>query len=84
MTTSSAGRTRCAPTGCFPKLWLPGGWGGQYGAYQSQLKAIMKMLGQPGGEVRRPRLPVSDPASLRAIRQVLIEESLLPQTVEAA
>jgi dihydrodipicolinate synthase/N-acetylneuraminate lyase len=68
----------------FPRLWLPGGWGGQYGAYQSQLKAIMKMLGQPGGEVRRPRLPVSDPASLRAIRQVLIEESLLPQTVEAA
>jgi 4-hydroxy-tetrahydrodipicolinate synthase len=68
----------------FPKLWLPGGWGGQYGAYQSQLKAIMQMLGQPGGEVRRPRLPVSDPASLRAIRQVLIEESLLPQTVEAA
>ena len=33
--------------------------GRQYGAYQSQLKAIMKMIGQPGGEVRRPRLPVS-------------------------
>ncbi len=52
----------------FPKLWLPGGWGGQYGAYQSQLKAIMKMIGQPGGEVRRPRLPVTDEASLAAIR----------------
>ena len=68
----------------FPRLWLPGGWAGKYGAYQSQLKAIMKMLGQPGGEVRRPRLPVTDPASLEAIRAVLIEESILTETVGAA
>jgi 4-hydroxy-tetrahydrodipicolinate synthase len=68
----------------FPKLWLPGGWGGKYGAYQSQLKAIMKMLGQPGGEVRRPRLPVTDEASLAAIRAVLIEESILVETAGAA
>jgi 1-pyrroline-4-hydroxy-2-carboxylate deaminase len=68
----------------FPKLWLPGGWAGRYGAYQSQLKAIMKMLGQPGGEVRRPRLPVTDEASLAAIRAVLIEESILHETVGAA
>jgi dihydrodipicolinate synthase/N-acetylneuraminate lyase len=67
----------------FPKLWLPGGWGGKYGAYQSQLKAIMKMLGQPGGEVRRPRLPVTDEASLAAIRAVLIEESILVETAGA-
>jgi 4-hydroxy-tetrahydrodipicolinate synthase len=67
----------------FPKLWLPGGWGGVYGAYQSQLKAIMKMIGQPGGEPRRPRLPVTDPASLAAIREILAEESLLPQPAEA-
>ena len=62
-------RARGAHRRLFPKLWLPGGWGGQYGAYQSQLKAIMKMLGQPGGEVRRPRLPVTDPASLRAMQR---------------
>jgi 1-pyrroline-4-hydroxy-2-carboxylate deaminase len=68
----------------FPKLWLPGGWGGVYGAYQSQLKAIMKMIGQPGGEVRRPRLPIIDEASLAAIRTVLIEESILHETVGAA
>jgi 4-hydroxy-tetrahydrodipicolinate synthase len=67
----------------FPKLWLPGGWAGKYGAYQSQLKAIMQMLGQPGGEVRRPRLPVTDPKSLAEIRAVLIEESLIPQPAEA-
>lgn len=61
----------------FPKLWLPGGWGGHFGHYQSQLKAIMGMLGQPGGTVRRPRLPVTDPQALRTIRAVLVEERLL-------
>jgi dihydrodipicolinate synthase/N-acetylneuraminate lyase len=61
----------------FPKLWLPGGWAGVYGAYQSELKAIMAMIGQPGGAVRRPRLPITDPASLAAIRDVLIEAQLL-------
>lgn len=61
----------------FPKLWLPGGWAGKYGAYQSQLKALMTMLGQPAGHVRRPRLPITDPASLRAMRDVLAEEGLL-------
>jgi dihydrodipicolinate synthase/N-acetylneuraminate lyase len=68
----------------FPKLWLPGGWGGQFGAYQSQLKALMKMLGQPGGEVRPPRLPVVDEASLRQLREIIVEAGLLPEPVEAA
>ena len=68
----------------FPKLWLPGGWGGQFGAYQSQLKALMKMLGQPGGEVRPPRLPVTDAASLQRLHEILVEAGLLPEPVEAA
>jgi dihydrodipicolinate synthase/N-acetylneuraminate lyase len=68
----------------FPKLWLPGGWGGQFGAYQSQLKALMKMLGQPGGEVRPPRLPVTDPESLRRMEEILVEAGLLGRPVEAA
>jgi 4-hydroxy-tetrahydrodipicolinate synthase len=68
----------------FPKLWQPGGWAGIYGAYQSQLKVIMGMLGQPTGHVRRPRLPVTDPASLEAIRAVLIEEQILAETPGAA
>ncbi|CAB4940998.1 unannotated protein [freshwater metagenome] len=67
----------------FPKLWLPGGWAGHWGAYQSQLKVLMGMLGQPTGEVRRPRLPVTDPAALDAMRAVLVEEGLL-QTADAA
>jgi dihydrodipicolinate synthase/N-acetylneuraminate lyase len=67
----------------FPKLWLPGGWAGKYGAYQSQLKALMAMLGQPAGHVRRPRLPITDPASLRSMRAVLVEEGLLPEEAES-
>jgi 1-pyrroline-4-hydroxy-2-carboxylate deaminase len=62
----------------FPKLWLPGGWAGVHGAYQSELKAIMAMLGQPGGTVRRPRLPVTDPAALVEIRAALTSSGLLP------
>jgi dihydrodipicolinate synthase/N-acetylneuraminate lyase len=60
------------------KLWLPGGWAGRYGHYASQLKALMAILGQPGGTVRRPRLPVTDEASLDALREILERESLLP------
>jgi 4-hydroxy-tetrahydrodipicolinate synthase len=67
----------------FPMLWLPGGWGGQFGAYQSQLKALMKMLGQPGGEVRLPRLPVTDEADLQRLREILVEVGLLAQPVES-
>jgi len=61
----------------FPRLWLPGGWAGVYGGYQSQLKALMRMLGQPAGHVRRPRLPVDDPEKLATLRAILIEEGLL-------
>lgn len=61
----------------FPQLWLPGGWGGHYGAYQSQLKATMTMLGQPAGWPRRPRLPVTDEAALQAIRSVLAQAGLV-------
>jgi dihydrodipicolinate synthase/N-acetylneuraminate lyase len=67
----------------FPRLWLPGGWAGKYGGYQSQLKAIMKMLGQPGGEPRRPRLPVDDPKALEEIRAVLVEFGLLREPAAA-
>lgn len=63
----------------FPRLWVDGGWAGHWGAYQSQLKAIMAMLGQPGGTTRPPRLPISDPESLRAIREILVEEGLLDE-----
>lgn len=68
----------------FEKLWMPGGWRGRYGHYQSQLKAIMAMIGQPGGTVRRPRLPITDPDALRQIREILIEEQILAESDEAS
>ncbi len=55
------------------RLWLPGGFRGKWGAYQSQLKLIMKLIGQPGGEVRPPRLPVTDPKAIEEIRTILQE-----------
>jgi dihydrodipicolinate synthase/N-acetylneuraminate lyase len=61
----------------FEKLWLPGGWRGRFGHYQSQLKAIMAMIGQPGGTVRRPRLPITDADALRQIREILVDEGIL-------
>lgn len=58
-------------------LWLPGGWAGKWGAYQSQLKAIMAMIGAPGGTVRAPRLPITDENYLTAIRTVLKDFDLV-------
>jgi hypothetical protein len=43
----------------------------------------MKLLGQPGGEPRRPRLPVDDPQSLAEIREVLVEFGLLQEHAPA-
>ena len=63
----------------FPKLWLPGGWAGHFGGYQSQLKALMQMLGQPGGHVRPPRLPITDIDALAQMRAVLAQEGLLAE-----
>jgi dihydrodipicolinate synthase/N-acetylneuraminate lyase len=61
----------------FPKLWLPGGWAGVHGAYQSELKVAMKLLGQPGGTVRRPRLPITSPVAWAEITDALVSAGLL-------
>ena len=37
----------------------------------------MRLLGQPGGEVRQPQLPLTDPAKLAALESVLKESGLL-------
>ena len=80
----SAGSTPRRSEELFPKLWLPGGWAGVHGAYQSELKAIMAMLGQPGGAIRRPRLPVTDPAALAEIRVALADPGCCPAERRAA
>lgn len=61
----------------FPKLWLSGGWAGVHGAYQSELKVVMRLLGHPAGTVRRPRLPITDPQAIAEIRDALIGAGLL-------
>jgi dihydrodipicolinate synthase/N-acetylneuraminate lyase len=61
----------------YPQLWMPGGWRGVHGHYASELKAVMAILGQPGGTVRRPRLPITDPTALAQLRKIVAAEPLL-------
>lgn len=42
-----------------------------------QLKAAMQLLDQPGGHVREPLLPLTDPVALDAIRGILTDGGLL-------
>jgi dihydrodipicolinate synthase/N-acetylneuraminate lyase len=68
----------------YPKVWMPGGWRGVHGHYASELKALMSILGQPGGTVRRPRLPIDDPAVLAELRTIVAAEPLLAAQVRAS
>ncbi|MEV7012586.1 dihydrodipicolinate synthase family protein [Streptosporangium sp. NPDC051022] len=52
-------------------------YSGVYGTPIAQLKAAMAMLGQPGGHVRPPLLPITDARSLEAIATVLAESGLV-------
>ena len=68
----------------YPKLWLPGGWRGVHGHYASELKAVMAIIGQPGGTVRRPRLPITDPEVLAELRAIVAAEPLLAAQAQQA
>lgn len=48
----------------------------------AQLKAVMGVLGQPGGTVRPPLLPLTDPDALAAIRAVVTETGLVAALAE--
>jgi dihydrodipicolinate synthase/N-acetylneuraminate lyase len=52
-------------------------YSGRYASPVAQLKAVMKLLGQPGGEVRPPLLPLTDAAATAEIRTVLADVGLL-------
>jgi 1-pyrroline-4-hydroxy-2-carboxylate deaminase len=54
-----------------PDLTPKFGWG--------QIKAAMRLLGQPVGYTRLPMLPLTDPAQVSALRRVLGQASLLDQ-----
>lgn len=57
--------------------WIEPDFGGRFAAPSAQLKAAMKMLGQPGGEVRQPLLPLTDPAKLAELEGALKSAGLL-------
>jgi 4-hydroxy-tetrahydrodipicolinate synthase len=65
-------------------------YSGVFASPVPQLKAAMRMLGQPAGPVRRPLLDVTSPAALVGIRAVLDESGLVdalglaPDTLAAA
>jgi dihydrodipicolinate synthase/N-acetylneuraminate lyase len=51
--------------------WVTADFGGRYGEPQSQVKAAMALLGQPGGTVRPPLLPQEDPERLAELADFL-------------
>jgi 1-pyrroline-4-hydroxy-2-carboxylate deaminase len=51
-------------------------WSGTFGSPQAQIKQCMNMLGQPGGHVRPPLLPIDDPQHLETLRRILDEAGL--------
>ena len=53
-------------------------WSGRFGSPQSQLKAAMNLLGQPGGYPRAPLIAIDDADSLAQISSVLESAGLLP------
>lgn len=57
--------------------WINPDFSGTFAAPSSQLKSAMKMLGQPGGEVRQPLLPLTDDAKLAALQDHLERSGLL-------
>ncbi|MGA9871899.1 MAG: dihydrodipicolinate synthase family protein, partial [Rhodococcus sp. (in: high G+C Gram-positive bacteria)] len=53
---------------------IGGDYSGIYASPIPQLKAVMNLLGQPGGAVREPLLPVTD-ADILASLQAVVDES---------
>ena len=51
--------------------WVTADFGGRYGGPQAQVKAAMALLGQPGGTVRPPLLPLEDPERLAVLADFL-------------
>lgn len=51
-------------------------WSGAFGSPQSQIKTCMNLLGQPGGHVRPPLLPIDSPQDLEALRHILDQAGL--------
>jgi 4-hydroxy-tetrahydrodipicolinate synthase len=59
-------------------------WSGAFGSPQSQIKACMNMLGQPGGYVRPPLLPIDGAEELEALRRILADAGLFAGSLRPA
>jgi 1-pyrroline-4-hydroxy-2-carboxylate deaminase len=59
-------------------------WSGAFGSPQSQIKACMNMLGQPGGYVRPPLLPIDGAQELEALRRILADAGLFAESLRPA
>lgn len=59
-------------------LLVNGDYSSRFASPTSQLKAAMRLLGQPGGHVRPPLLPLEDPSVLLRLSAALDEAGLHP------
>jgi dihydrodipicolinate synthase/N-acetylneuraminate lyase len=59
-------------------------YSGVYASPVPQLKAAMRLAGQPGGFVRAPLLELADPAALDAIDAIIVESGLRDALTEAS
>ena len=64
-------------------LLVNGDYSSRFASPTSQLKAAMRLLGQPGGHVRPPLLPLEDPSDLRRLSKALDEAGLHPSSSTA-
>nr|WP_296765396.1 dihydrodipicolinate synthase family protein [Rhodococcus sp. (in: high G+C Gram-positive bacteria)] len=55
---------------------ITGDYSGVYASPIPQLKAVMNLLGQPGGAVREPLLPVTDDETLDRLRSVITDSGI--------
>ncbi|MEV3961196.1 dihydrodipicolinate synthase family protein [Nocardia sp. NPDC050193] len=55
---------------------INGDYSGVFASPIPQLKAVMNLLGQPGGAVREPLLPVTDASTLAALRNIIDESGI--------
>ncbi|MEU4312323.1 dihydrodipicolinate synthase family protein [Nocardia sp. NPDC024068] len=55
---------------------INGDYSGVFASPIPQLKAVMNLLGQPGGAVRDPLLPVTDATTLAALQEIIDESGI--------
>ncbi|NIL82449.1 dihydrodipicolinate synthase family protein [Rhodococcoides kroppenstedtii] len=59
-------------------------YSGVYASPIPQLKAVMNLLGQPGGSVREPLLPVEDPETLARLASIVEDAGIAAASSRAA